>query len=689
MALALIINGTTFSFPEPEDRNWGANVTAWASAVTGGMFQKAGGSFTLTAEADFGATFGLKSAYFKSRGASPAATGVLRLANGESLSWRNSVDSADLALSVNGSDQLLFGGTALQSFLSVSDTATVDLTLASNVLSAAVQAASLSNSHVAVDAAIAYSKLAALSVSRAAQTSAAGVLEASAVTSVELGYVAGATSSIQTQLNARLQLSGGTMTGDLVLAAAPTSALHAATKQYVDDAIMGLSVRDSVRVATTVAGTLATSFENGDTVDGVVLATGNRILIKNQGASSENGIYVVAASGAPARATDADTWAELVQAFVFVTAGTANSGTSWVSQTQSGGTLGVNTVNFGQFGGGASFSADGQGIELSGTTFSLELADASLSKDGDGLKLATSGVSNAHIAAGAAIARSKTAAGTANRLVYNADTTGAMSDLAAITGDRAIISNVAGLPAHSAVTAVELGYVAGVTSAIQTQLNTKLSLTGGTLSGGLSGTTLALSGDLTCDDIDSDVIECNSLFVNGEEISTDANVYDDTITAEVVGSAAATIDLDSIPAFDYYEVYMDVVINNASGTESVQVRFNNDSGSNYAYSSLSSQSAIALMSLAILGTARIFSRFVIANPETEYKTLCVYNTMMFRSNSSSDVYTSTSTYSPSVAGFVGGAWRNNSSRVSRVTFFNGNGALFQVGSRVKIVGMNF
>src|SRR3954452_5091097 len=91
----------------------------------------------------------------------------------------------------------------------------------------------------------------------------------------------------------------------------PTSAQDAATKNYVDLAVQGINWKPSVRVATTAAGTLASSFANGSTVDGVTLATGDRILIKNQATASENGIYVVASSGAPTRAADADAGTEL------------------------------------------------------------------------------------------------------------------------------------------------------------------------------------------------------------------------------------------------------------------------------------------------------------------------------------------------------------------------------------------
>ncbi len=84
-----------------------------------------------------------------------------------------------------------------------------------------------------------------------------------------------------------------------------------------------------VRVASTANVTLASAVENGDTIDGVVLATGNRVLLKNQTSSIENGIYTVNASGAPTRATDMDAAGEADRAAVEVTAGTVNVGTSW------------------------------------------------------------------------------------------------------------------------------------------------------------------------------------------------------------------------------------------------------------------------------------------------------------------------------------------------------------------------
>lgn len=97
----------------------------------------------------------------------------------------------------------------------------------------------------------------------------------------------------------------------------------------------------AVRVATTTNGTLATAYENGDTVDGVTLATGDRILLKNQSTGAENGIYTVNASGAPTRATDADGAGELYQGLkVHVLEGTTNARTTWKLTTSGTITIG-------------------------------------------------------------------------------------------------------------------------------------------------------------------------------------------------------------------------------------------------------------------------------------------------------------------------------------------------------------
>lgn len=151
----------------------------------------------------------------------------------------------------------------------------------------------------------------------------------------------------------------------------PAADQDAATKAYVDNLLSGLKFKASVRVATTAAGTLATDYENGDTLDGIVLATGDRILIKNQADQTTNGIYVVAASGAPTRSTDADAASELPQMAVFVREGTTNADSGWVLTTDGTITLGVSNLTFEQFSGAGQITA-GSGISKTGNTLAVD-----------------------------------------------------------------------------------------------------------------------------------------------------------------------------------------------------------------------------------------------------------------------------------------------------------------------------
>lgn len=136
MTIALTINGSTYFYPENGDTRWGPEATDWAAGVTTGMLQKAGGLFQLLGEVDFGITYGLKANYFKSRSSDIASLGVLRLARTDTASWRNNANDGDLDLTVNASDELTFNGAPLGRFYTVTDTDSIDLTLAAGDLSA-------------------------------------------------------------------------------------------------------------------------------------------------------------------------------------------------------------------------------------------------------------------------------------------------------------------------------------------------------------------------------------------------------------------------------------------------------------------------------------------------------------------------------------------------------------------------
>lgn len=102
-----------------------------------------------------------------------------------------------------------------------------------------------------------------------------------------------------------------------------------------------------VRCATTAAGTLASSFENGDSIDGVTLATGDWILIKDQAAPADNGVYIVNASGAPTRAPGFETAIGAASSdLVAVYSGTANGGQLWTTTFKSTDTLGTTAMRW-------------------------------------------------------------------------------------------------------------------------------------------------------------------------------------------------------------------------------------------------------------------------------------------------------------------------------------------------------
>lgn len=110
MSVSVTVNNSNFTIPTTNDRGWGSQVTSWIQTVSSSTLQKSGGSFTLTAEVDFGATYGLKAAYFKSRTSNASSAGVLRLASTDVIGWRNNANSGNVTLTTNSSDTLIYDG---------------------------------------------------------------------------------------------------------------------------------------------------------------------------------------------------------------------------------------------------------------------------------------------------------------------------------------------------------------------------------------------------------------------------------------------------------------------------------------------------------------------------------------------------------------------------------------------------
>ena len=234
---------------------------------------------------------------------------------------------------------------------------------------------------------------------------------ATARTSLGLGTIA-------TQDANNVAITGGSVTG----MSTPSSASDVTTKSYVDDLVAGLKTRIICRAATTGNIDLTADLQNGDTLDGITLATGNRILVKDQSTGSQNGIYTVVSSGTASRDTDFDTTAELAGQLAIIQEGTSNGDKIFLCTTDSDASLGSDTITFTQV-----------QPQFTGTVSSVAVADAGSSEfTVTGSPITTSGTINLAV-------NSISAAKIGNGDVDN----------------------------------TELSYVNGVTSAIQTQIDNK------------------------------------------------------------------------------------------------------------------------------------------------------------------------------------------------------------------------
>jgi hypothetical protein len=159
---------------------------------------------------------------------------------------------------------------------------------------------------------------------------------------------------------ANVSMNGFNITGLL----SPNAIDDAANKGYVDIVAQGLDPKGSVKAATTANLTRSAP----QTVDTIALIAGDRVLVKNQTAPAENGIFVVAA-GAWTRATDMDSWNEVPGASTFVEQGT-QAATGWVCTSNQGGTLNTTAITWTQNSGAGEYIG-GNGLTLTGNTFAV------------------------------------------------------------------------------------------------------------------------------------------------------------------------------------------------------------------------------------------------------------------------------------------------------------------------------
>jgi hypothetical protein len=245
----------------------------------------------------------------------------------------------------------------------------------------------------------------------------------------------GVTASSLTSLGtiANLTATAGT------ISTTPSASTDIANKLYVDTVAQGLDAKASCVAATTADITLSAP----QTIDGISVIAGNRVLVKNQTLSQNNGIYLCAA-GAWTRTTDADTWDELTSAFTFIETGTVNADTGYVCTANAGGTLGTTALPWSQFSGAGSYTAS-TGLTLTGTVFSLT---APVTVALGGTNATTAGIASFNNITG------YTAAGatgtTSTNLVFSTSPTLVTPALG--TPSSATLTNATGLPLTTGVT---------------------------------------------------------------------------------------------------------------------------------------------------------------------------------------------------------------------------------------------
>jgi len=173
--------------------------------------------------------------------------------------------------------------------------------------------------------------------------------------------------SMAVQNSGTVSISGGSITG----LSDPSGNSDAANKSYVDQAVAGLRTRTIAEVATTANVNLTNGLEAGDTIDGVSIVAGDRILVKSQSDATENGLYLAVSSGAASRDPEHDSIAELSGGMVVVNQGTANDNKIFLCTTDSDGSLGTTNITYTQVTPSNTGTVTSIGLTQSGSEFSI------------------------------------------------------------------------------------------------------------------------------------------------------------------------------------------------------------------------------------------------------------------------------------------------------------------------------
>ena len=172
--------------------------------------------------------------------------------------------------------------------------------------------------------------------------------------------------TISTQASSNVAITGGSITG----LGSPSNNSDVAIKSYVDNLVTGLKTRIIVRAASTGNISLSSDLQNGDTLDGVTLATNDKVLIKSQSDNTQNGIYKVVASGTASRDPDFDTVDELAGQMIIVKEGSVNADSFHLCTTDSG-TIGAVAITFTQVTPSSGGTVTQVGIAQAGSEFTI------------------------------------------------------------------------------------------------------------------------------------------------------------------------------------------------------------------------------------------------------------------------------------------------------------------------------
>ena len=173
--------------------------------------------------------------------------------------------------------------------------------------------------------------------------------------------------TISTQASNSVSITGGSITG----MSTPSSNSDVAIKSYVDEAVAGLRTRIIAEAGTTANIDLTADLQNGDTIDGVTLVTGDRVLVKDQSNATQNGLYIVVSSGTASRDPEYDTIAEISGSLIVVNQGSTNDNKIFLCTTDSDGSIGSTNITYTQVTPSNTGTVTSIGLAQSGSEFTI------------------------------------------------------------------------------------------------------------------------------------------------------------------------------------------------------------------------------------------------------------------------------------------------------------------------------